>query len=388
MLDEFDKVEMNVENDLDVETKKESFCETKIEVSTLKVEDEKSLKDVEKESREEAKDNVKTFAKSQKPKKSLKKRIIAWLLGAGIFAGAVYGTKTLVDYQTTGNGGYQNMIKQNYELVDEALTQRLSRDTKFGTFNKSKITGLEFEQPGDENVVLNVYCELEERLITGSIVNHYGKGIYTVLLDYYNALVDAEKENNMLTYLDALKQIVENMQYVEFSTNNKIDFKWDNFNQNDANKINELFSFDLNKNQIGFLPYHFEIVDWKYDLNSHTFDYTYKLTGVSYCEEDSESYDEILKDDRLIMSSLSSKNVKAYNRVLTITTTSTNDMGAQIPIILQDLKDYISGKKTDFVVKTLTCEELSFDEMKEFNKMKRGDFDFKKPENLDLNNIR
>jgi len=41
--------------------------------------------------REQMKRRINSFKKSQKPKKSLKKRLLAWGLGVSIFAGAVAG---------------------------------------------------------------------------------------------------------------------------------------------------------------------------------------------------------------------------------------------------------------------------------------------------------
>lgn len=119
MLDEFDNIEKKIEGDLDVESKA-TANQPKPSVGKLDAEIEaqinsRKLKEVEQKSEASQKDNVKNFAKSQKQKKSLKKRVLAWALGIGIFAGAAAGAtmgiKNYVEDQTTGDGAYRNAIQ-------------------------------------------------------------------------------------------------------------------------------------------------------------------------------------------------------------------------------------------------------------------------------------
>lgn len=406
MLDEFDNIEMKVENDLDVETKNEMVTveNQKPEISKLdkEIEEDKKtkvLENVKRQAEIDAKNNAKNFAKSQKPKKSLKKRVLAWVLGAGIFAGAAAGAtigiKNYVEDQTTGDGAYQNAIRSRYERVDDTLTKRLRWDTSIYTFKDTKITQLRFEEPGNEDVVLNIYTDfVEDNYVSGKIINHTGHTIYKVLIDYYNTLVDAENSNNMISYLDALNEVFENMQFESHSASRKIDFDLASLGENAGEKLSELFALDLEKEgvvkQIGFLPYRIEVIDWNYNLETREFAYSYKISGISYCETTFESSEQIVNNENLILSNnVTSKNIKTYNRDILISSKTFTDLDTRGDIIIQDLKDYIAGIKNDFEVKTTFFEEANiYDAMKDFMSMREGDFDYKKPEDVDMNLVK
>lgn len=408
MLDEFDNIEMKVESDLDVETKNEMVTgeNQKPEISKLDKETEedkktKVLENVKKQAEIDAKNNAKNFAKSQKPKKSLKKRVLAWVLGAGIFAGAAAGAtigiKNYVEDQTTGDGAYQKAIRSRYERVDKTLTERLRLDTaELYSYGSTKITQLRFEEPGNEDVVLNIYTDLVgENYASGNTLNHTGHTIYKVLIDYYNTLVDAENANNMISYLDALNEIFENMQFESHSTNRKIDLDLASLGKNAGQKLSELFALDVEKEgvvkQIGFLPYRIEVTKWEPDGENGLFHYSFAISGISYCETTFESSDLMPTDEQLISNKdVASANIKTYNRTIEISSSLPFvDYEKKEKTLANELKKYVNGTKSDFDVKTTCFEETNiYDAMKDFMSMREGNFDYKKPENVDMNLVK
>lgn len=396
MLDEFDNIEKKIEGDLDVESKPNAN-QSKPSVGKLDAEIEaqknaRKLKEVEQKTEEAQKDNVKNFAKSQKQKKSLKKRVLAWALGIGIFAGAAAGAtmgiKNYVDDQTTGNGAYINVIQSRYEKVDETLTRRINEDTYSSIINK-KITTIKFDEPTQEDVQLELY-------IDGDYNNeqHQGKAIYNVLLNYYNSLVDAEESGNMISYLDALNQVFENMDFVNCNFNEKIKpIKYNGCTEDKSEKINELFTLDFEKDgivkQVAFLPYRIEVL--KYELNNEDskFYYTYKISGISYCQTAEENNDTIEQSDYLVSDKTYNPNhIKAYYRDIEYSSSIiANKHSDQVSELQYDIVDFVNNLKTksEIEIKTTYFEETNvFNVMKEYENMKKGNFDYQKPDNVDM----
>lgn len=401
MLDEFDNIEKKIEGDLDVESKA-TANQSKASVGKLDAEIEaqinsRKLKEVEQKSEASQKDNVKNFAKSQKQKKSLKKRVLAWALGIGIFAGAAAGAtmgiKNYVDDQTTGNGAYRNAIQSRYEKVDETLTSRLCEDTTISSWRNFKINTIKFEDPTDSNVELNLYYEGDKNV---KETEHFlqGRATYNVLLNYYNSLVDAEESGNMISYLDALNQVFENMDFVNCAFNEKIQsIKFEGFDEDASEKINELFSLDLEKEgvvkQVAFLPYLMEITKWGYDDKTNMYNYTFKLSGISYCETVDENSDKIEQGDDLVSDKTYNQNhIKAYYRDIEISSKILDNYWIKYDDQLKwDMYDFVNGDKTksDFEIKTTYFEETNvFNVMKEYENMKNGNFDYQKPDNVDM----
>lgn len=332
-------------------------------------------------------------------KKSLKKRIFSLVLCvviiSGVVTGAIIGIKKYIEYQTIGDGAYQKAIRSRYERVDKTLTQRLNRDILLNTYKNTKITQLKFEEHGNEDVVLNIYTDLvEDNYVSGKIINHTGHTIYKVLIDYYNTLVDAENVNNMISYLDALNEVFENMQFESHSTSPKIDLDLASLGKNAGEKLSELFALDVEKEgvvkQIGFLPYRIEIIDWDYNFESREFAYSYKISGISYCETSFESSEQIENNENLILSSnITSKNIKTYNRNILISSKTFTDLGTRKDTIIQDLKDYVAGVKSDFDIKTTYFEDTDiYNALKDYMNMREGNFDYKKPENVDMSLVK
>lgn len=329
---------------------------------------------------------------SQKPKKTLKIKILAWGLCLGILAGVIAGGTAVYKDQTTGNSAYNNLIKSRYEKVDETLNKRVFGDAySFGSAKNKKINSIRFCDVGDEFANLEIYTEAEQdyRDRTEQL---QGTSKYSVLKKYYDSLVDAESSNNMITYLDCLNELFENMNFERFSYSNKIS----NLKGNwclplGEDNINKLFALDFEKEgivkQIGFLPYHIDVVEWVDDVEAGVINYTYKLSGISYCQTTFESHDEVEESDSsFVQQEYNKNNVKAYYRDFTFTSSQeTATSYCKDKQLIEDLMNYCLGEKSNFEIKTTYFEETNvFNVLKEYENMKSGNFDFKKPSDVDV----
>ncbi len=390
MLNEFDDIEIKVMDDLSVETKDGNQKNDSQAFGVSKLNEEIEL---EKQSRKLAKNNIENFKKSQKPKKSLKTKILAWGLGLGIFAGAVAGGTALYKDQTTGNGAYNDVLKSKYEKVDETLNKRVFGDAhSFDSAKNKKINSINFKEVGDEFANLEIYTEAEQDY-SDRTDKLQGTSKYSVLKKYYDSLVDAESSNNMITYLDCLNELFENMNFESFDYSNKIS----NLKGNwclplGEDNINKLFALDFEKEgivkQIGFLPFNIEVVDWTHDVEAGVINYTYKLSGISYCETTFESHDEVKESDSsFVQQEYNKNNVKAYFRDFTFTSSQKN--GAYCTKqerLTEDLKLFLYDEKSNFEIKTTYFEETNvFNPLKEYENMKSGNFNYQKPDDIDLN---
>ena len=390
MLNEFDDIEIKVMDDLSVETKDGNQKNDSQAFGVSKLNDEIEL---EKQSRKLAKNNIENFKKSQKPKKSLKTKILAWGLGLGIFAGAVAGGTALYKDQTTGNGAYNDVLKSKYEKVDETLNKKYFRDINaFTSTPNKKITYIDIRDVNDDYANLEIGCEAEKSF-SNRIEQFQGVAKYNVLKKYYDSLVNAESSNNMITYLDCLNELFENMNFESFDYSNKIsNLKGDWCLPLGEDNINKLFALDFEKEgivkQIGFLPYKIEVVDWEDDVEAGVINYTYKLSGISYCETTFESHDEVKESDSSFIQQEFNKNkVKAYFRDFTFT--SSQKKGAYCTKqerLTEDLKLFLYDEKSNFEIKTTYFEETNvFNPLKEYENMKSGNFNYQKPNDVDLN---
>jgi len=387
--------EIKITNDMDVEI----VDEQKNSVQPTRLEKEIKL---EEESRKLNKDNIENFKKSQKPKKSLKKKIIAWALGAGIFAGAVAGGVVAYKGANSDQNKYINEVKSRYEMVDETLTEQVNRNTKYGILTSNKqINAIRFNDPTDDSVQLEVYYEGDAYNIASQRWrNFYGSATFKVLINYYNALVEAEQSSNVLLYLDALNEVFKNMQYENSEIHDKIDFLTD-FSRSEENfiKINELFKLDFQHDeiirQIGFLPYNISLVQESKDASDpdHAYKYTYKLSGISYCEVKSESSETIKQSDHIVITSGYNKNhVKAFYRDITISADEPLQYGrpnyatrlsGDINMLFVDSKTRRAKTIDDFDVQTTYFQETNIFE--EFLNMKEtGNFNYEIPSNFNI----
>lgn len=390
MLNEFDDIEIRVENEMDVESKNSNSKNDANAMTVSKLDEEIRL---EKESRKLSKNHVENFKKSQKPKKSLKNKILAWGLGIGIFAGAVAGGAALYKDQTTGNGAYRNEIRSRYERVDETLNKRVFGDAhSFDTAKNKKINSINFKEVGDEFANLEIYTEAEQDY--GDRVDYLqGTSKYSVLKKYYDSLVAAESSNNMITYLDCLNELFENMNFKSFKYGEKLpSYKGQECDSIKSEKINNLFALDFEKEgivkQIGFLPFNIEILEWKDDFETETTYYTYKLSGISFCETTFESNDVIPNSNELVIDQNYDKShIKTFYRDITFTSqVSFKDSSNAKYTLRNEINRILFKFKTNYEIKTTYFQETNvFNPLKEYENMKSGNFNYQKPEDIDLN---
>ena len=383
--------EIKIGDDLDVEINNKPA-----EKKVTRLEEEIKI---EEESRKLNKDNIKNFEKSQKPKKSLKKKVIAWCLGASIFigaaVGAAFGIKNKIDDNKYGNGRYAREIQTRYEQVDKNLHSRLyGVSPRYFFSDEFNVNYLRFDEK-EQGADLKVFADTKYNNFTGDVFESQVCYTFNVLQEYYESLVNAEEGNNMLAYLDALNKVVETMTFDNYKESHHLSFlntKYREIEKKDYDKINNLLNLDFENDnivrQIGFLPYHIEVSNRIDDEETGITTYTYKLSGISYCETKTESKDKIKKSDNLLIASNYDKNhVKTYLRDIEFTSTlETSGLDSIMETrMFGDFLMYLDGVKTkdDIQVKTTYFQETNIFE--EYLKMKETkNFNYQKPADLNI----
>lgn len=346
---------------------------------------------------------MENFEKSQKPKKGLKRKIITWALGLGIFAGAAAGGVMAYKSANSDEAKYIKEIKSRYEKVDDALTIMLNRYSSYRDLSENKkIDTIKFNDPGEEDVELEVYFEGDMyNSVWEKNFSYNGSATFKVLLNYYNSLVEAEQSNNMITYLDSLQEVFKNMQYKTSEIHDKISFL-SNIEKTEENfaKINEVFKLDITNpdiiRQVGFLPYNISLVQNSYDETDpeHAYKYTYKLSGISYCETRSENSEKIeLSDDLLLESNYNKKHIKAYYRDIIIKGSEPIQFGrpdfsvrlaGDMYMICANADEEEIKTLEDFEVNTTFFQETTiFDDF--LNMKNTQNFNYKMPQGLNMN---
>lgn len=383
--------EIKIGDDLDVEINNKPA-----EKKVTRLEEEIKI---EEESRKLNKDNIKNFEKSQKPKKSLKKKVIAWCLGASIFigaaVGAAFGIKNKIDDNKYGNGRYAREIQTRYEQVDKNLHSRLyDVSPRYFFSDEFNVNYLRFDEK-EQGADLKVFAYEEHHTGGGNLIQSQLCYTFNVLQEYYESLVNAEEGNNMLAYLDALNKVVETMKFDNYTENDPLYFIYDKYEKIETrnyDKLNDLLNLDFENDnivrQIGFLPYHIEVSNRIDDEETGITTYTYKLSGISYCETKTESKDKIKKNDNLLIASNYDKNhVKTYLRDIEFTSTlETSGLDYVMKSrMFGDFLMYLDGVKTkdDIQVKTTYFQETNiFDEYMKMKETKN--FNYQKPADLNI----
>lgn len=383
--------EIKIGDDLDVEINNKPA-----EKKVTRLEEEIKI---EEESRKLNKDNIKNFEKSQRPKKSLKKKVIAWCLGASIFigaaVGAAFGIKNKIDDNKYGNGRYAREIQTRYEQVDKNLHSRLYDVSPSYFFSREfNVNYLRFDEK-EQGADLKIFAYEEHHTGGGNLIQSQLCYTFNVLQEYYESLVNAEEGNNMLAYLDALNKVVETMKFDNYTENDPLYFIYDKYEKIETrnyDKLNDLLNLDFENDnivrQIGFLPYHIEVSNRIDDEETGITTYTYKLSGISYCETKTESKDKIKKNDNLLIASNYDKNhVKTYLRDIEFTSTlETSGLDYVMKSrMFGDFLMYLDGVKTkdDIQVKTTYFQETNiFDEYMKMKETKN--FNYQKPADLNI----
>jgi len=252
--------------------------------------------------------------------------------------------------------------------------------------NDRKITNIRFLEPGEEDAYLEVYYKGISRT---SDLKKQCCAIFKVFIDYYNALVEGEENNDPIEYLDALYNVFENMELVSEKYINNISCELKENTKENRVKFNELFNVDDVDNedivkQIGFLPYYVQVVSYNVDPDTALHTYTYKISGISYCETKSESNDKIYSDEDLIINDIYNNNhVKAFNREILFTVSDTVYGEIDLNVALgYDIKNILNGANLEHSMETLSFNEINLFEL--YNKIKNDDFKYKKPKDFNV----
>lgn len=339
------------------------------------------------ENRKIHKESVKKFKKSQKPKRNLKKTLLSWILGVAIFVGAVAGVTLIYKDETEGKSAYNKEIQRKYAQVDKVLTERLREDVRINMIRNNQLCELKFLETEESETKLRIIYKGQY----DSGRETKGFAIYNVLENHYNDLVEAEKTTNVLYYLDALNTIFKEMTLVDQDLYDPIPcdlLSCVGETQENADKFHEIFALDNIEDpniirQVGFLPYDIEVVDF-HASDSYEYSYTYRITGLSYCETKTESKDKLSNNENLILSSDYDKNhIKIYQRDILFSSTLTNPGGIILSLRLSgDISAIINGQNEPYTIKTILFEDTNL--MDIFETLKFSYTKFEKPENFDL----
>ncbi len=286
-----------------------------------------------------------------------------------------------------GDKAYNDAIKTRFEQVEETLTKRLYENTNYVNWTNREITHVKFLETKEEIANLQVFYEGD---FVGDIFTTEEKGYanYRVLIDDYNALVEAETSGNALYYLDALENIFTNMNLVE-AVRAPFIVDLTLINSSEVESFNNIFNLNDVENedivrQVGFLPYHIELVDYHYNVETFLNEYTYKLSGISYCETKSENNDEIKQHEKLLIEDNYNKNhIKTFNRDVLFTSSSYSEGGMDFERrLLGDILKIIDNVNEEYTVKTTLFKEV--DLLKIYEDIKDGDFYYKKPKDFNV----
>ncbi len=318
-----------------------------------------------------------------------KKKVLVWVLVIVLVVAALGGGLGYIIYdQTEGSSAFKKEVQSKYELVDEQLTQRLIEHTPYGLNKNQEITHIRFLDPSDSSAELQVYYNADFETSFG-LYPQKCYAIFNVLIDYYNTLVEAEESGNVLYYLDALNEIFKNMEFEEYQQMNEIACNLTVDTEENRVKFNEIFNLNDVQNedvvrQVGFLPYNVEVVDYHHDYETHEYKYTYKISGISYCETVSENSDEVKNHKDLIIESNYNKNhIKTFQRDILFSSSTINQAGIDINVRLRgDINKIIKGTNYPYTVETILFQEANI--LKLYQDMIDGKFDYKKPDGFNL----
>lgn len=331
---------------------------------------------------------IKTKAQKRRRRKA---RIRASLIGLAATLG-IGGVGALTYSSLNGDLGYNNAIQSSYRKTINLLENRLSQVSSYEKLLDPVIQDIYFQE--QDNGELNFVVSFDGKSKEYNWEYLQGSANYKILKAYYETLQNAREENNMLAYIDALYDIVSNMEYQYSGNWDYIEIFRGDKTEEEMSKILELFELDVQKEgvkrQIGFLPYHIKCVNWYFNEETNETEYEYRIAGISYCETEEKNSDPIRehseKQDLLMTQNYDQNHIKAYYRDISFK--------SKCPVKLQaidsassriagDINMLLNGNKTldDFEVKTLYFDETSiFDD---FSKIAEGQ-SFEKPEGFNM----
>lgn len=326
---------------------------------------------------------IKTKAQKRRRRKA---RIRASLIGLAATLG-IGGVGALTYSSLNGDLGYNNAIQSSYTKTIDALEKRLP----VNNYNDFQIQNFYFDE-GENGLMFVVDYEGRSKKDDWRILQ--GAAYYKVMKAYYETLQNAREENNMLAYIDALYDIVSNMEYQYSGDWDYIEAVRGDKTEEQMSKILGLFELDVQKEgvkrQIGFLPYHIECMNWYFNEETNETEYEYRIAGISYCETEEENSDPIRepseKQDLLMTQNYDQNHIKAYYRDISFKSkcpVKLEAIASASSRIAGDIYMLLNGDKTldDFEVKTLYFDETSiFDD---FSKIAEGQ-SFEKPEGFNM----
>ena len=307
---------------------------------------------------------------------------------AVVAVGAIFGISAVI--KAYEQKEYISALQTRYEQVDVTLTEAMSK-TMYTAFYDSEVTGIYFEAPLADGATLRVFYEGDVRTNFGT-ESRMKAAEFNVEYEYYENLVDAEDNENKLDYLDALNDVFANMEFIKEDLNSKITLELPQNTEENIAVFNQIFNVEgLNADvtkQVGFTPYYIkmtekEIINTDPETQRNTFKYTYKIYGTSYCETNSENSAYVKNSDKTIMSeNFDSNHLKAYNRVMTFSSGGSGVDIVEEDLLSGDIFRIINGVNNPYTVTNEYFEEVNVFET--YLQMLDGNFDFERPEGLDL----
>lgn len=316
-------------------------------------------------------------------KKTLITIIFLVVLCSAIIVGGIIGYKVCKEYNTTGDGAYNKILEEKFEQTNKILYSRLS----YACDDYKKVKHINF----CDNNYLEIFYDGETlNPVYKTMDYHNCYAIFEYANEYQERLVNNEKNNNLIDYLDSLSNLFTTMRYVKSEMSSKIDFisKLDN-SEESIKKLSELFKLETKDDsivkQIGFSPYDIHTIKLEKNDDSRTVSYSFKLSGISYCQTKYESFDVIKPSKELLIDkSYDKKHIKTYYRDMIVSGIYyfTNNIPLKDELLRIELDSYINGNKNLEVETTYFDSVNIFDKFFKMNNVKK--FNYKKPSDLDL----
>ena len=329
------------------------------------------------------KENINDSRKKSKLKKVLLTTIITLILCGSIVIGGIVGVKAYIDYNTTGDGAYNKILEEKFGDTNGILFDKISHSLS----RSQTIKHIKF---CDDNK-LEIYYDQETTNPVYKNVDYYNcYATFEYDNKYYDSLINAEKPDNLIDYLDALNNLFTSMRYV----NQEMYFEHDFISKLDGSeetikKLSELFKLETKDDsivkQIGFSPYDIHTIKLEKNDDSRTVSYSFKLSGISYCQTKYESFDVIKPSKELLIDkSYDKKHVKTYYRDMIVSGIYyfTNNIPLKDELLRIELDSYINGNKNLEVETTYFDSVNIFDKFFKMNNVKK--FNYKKPSDLEL----
>ena len=237
------------------------------------------------------KDNNSNTATEQNVGKnsSRRRKIALWLLFILLLAGVVGFGVWYFQSDLKYNNDVKFAFNRTIDNLDGILANRWGT---YGALKKRKITYVRFNEPAEYENAEGKFSTIEifAQGVDERDVERKFDGFFRVPEKYYNALITAEKNNNIKVYVQTLEECFSTMLGITYESSS-CDLNLP-FAKQQADEFNELFNLstadtDKNIQNRGFLPQYIKVIDDVQDEGTWR-KATFVMKGLSFVEVEGE----------------------------------------------------------------------------------------------------